>query len=299
MELRHLDQFVAVAEELSFTAAARRLHVVQSGVSASIRALERELGTPLFERTTQRVALTEAGHALLPEARRTLAGARAARDAVDAVRGGLRGSVTVGTMHMAGLIDVAGALGRFHRDHPEVTVRLRRDVAGSAGLAQGVLDGTLDLALLSVVGRPPAGLEVHRLIVEPLVVVCPAEHPLAGARGVALTRLADEPFVDFPPGFGNRSVVDRAFAAAGLERRVSFEVAEYAEAAALVAQRLGIAFLPAYAAAPLDGVAVVRTAGAALEWDVSVATAAVRPPGAAARALLAELEPAARLDSIL
>jgi DNA-binding transcriptional LysR family regulator len=79
VELRHLEYFVAVAEELSFTRASRRLHVVQSGVSSAIQSLERELGAALFDRDRHRVALTDAGQALLPEARATLAAAQAAR----------------------------------------------------------------------------------------------------------------------------------------------------------------------------------------------------------------------------
>src|SRR4051794_14371497 len=102
MELRHLATFVAVAEEGSFTRAAGRLHVVQSAVSSGVRALERELGVTLFDRTTHRVQLSEAGRALLPEARRTLAAAAAARDAVDQLRGGLRGTVRLGVMLAAG-----------------------------------------------------------------------------------------------------------------------------------------------------------------------------------------------------
>ena len=83
MELRHLQFFVAVAEELSFTRASRRLHVVQSAVSSAIQGLERELGARLFDRDPHRVALTDAGRALLPKARATLDAAHAAMDAVD------------------------------------------------------------------------------------------------------------------------------------------------------------------------------------------------------------------------
>src|ERR1700761_1197938 len=98
MELRQLTAFVAVAEDGSFTRASDRLHVVQSAVSANVRNLERELGARLFDRSTHRVALTEEGHALLPEARAALQATTAARDAVDAVRGGVRGTVLLGTM---------------------------------------------------------------------------------------------------------------------------------------------------------------------------------------------------------
>ena len=115
VELRHLEYFVAVAEELSFTRASRRLHVVQSGVSSAIQSLERDLGTPLFERDRHRVAMTDAGQALLPEARATLAAAQAARDVVGQARGGLRGTVTVGTMQSTGALDLPGRLGRLMR----------------------------------------------------------------------------------------------------------------------------------------------------------------------------------------
>ncbi|MYS56302.1 LysR family transcriptional regulator, partial [Streptomyces sp. SID6013] len=96
MELRHLQHFVAVAEDQHFTRAAERLLVSQSGLSASIRALERELRAPLFVRTTRRVTLTEAGRALLGEAQRILAQVRSAHEAVAAVQGVLRGTLSLG-----------------------------------------------------------------------------------------------------------------------------------------------------------------------------------------------------------
>ena len=122
MELRQLATFVAVAEEGSFTRASDRLHIVQSAVSAGVRRLERELGAALFDRTTHKVELTDAGRALLPEARATLAAAAAARDAVDEVRGGVRGTVVLGTMQAQGMraIDLPGVLADFRNEHPGV-----------------------------------------------------------------------------------------------------------------------------------------------------------------------------------
>lgn len=289
MELRHLRYFVTVAEELSFTRASARLHVVQSGVSSAIQSLERELGAPLFDRDRHRVSLTDAGLALLPEARATLAAAQAARDAVDEARAGLRGTLTIGTMLSTGLLDLPGTLGRFHQAHPAVTVRLRLAPGGSADLARDVMNGGLDLALLSLAGRPPAGLTVRRLAAEPLVLVCRAGHPLAAGPAPGLSALAGEPFIDFPLGWGIRAVVDRAFAAAGLDRQVLFEAAEFATAAGLVAQGLGIAFLPASAAAEFGDLDRAVPAGCELVWQIGVATPAGRRSSAAARAFLAEL----------
>ncbi|MEU4094231.1 LysR family transcriptional regulator [Streptomyces sp. NPDC026673] len=288
MELRHLEYFLAVAEELNFTRAARRLHVVQSGVSAAVRALEQELGAPLFERTSKHVALTVAGEALLPEARATLTAAQAARDAVGQVAGGLRGTVRVGTMPSVAILDLPGLFGRFHADHPQVGIRLMAPLGGSAGLAQALVDGELDVAFVSLPGRPPAGLTVRSLATVPLVAILPADHPRGAASSVTLADLAGEPFIDSPTGFGNRLVVDRGFAAAGLERFVVIEVTDVTTTADYVRHGLGVALMPSFAVRADDpGVCVRPVAGAVLEWPLGVAYSSVRRPGAALTALLA------------
>src|ERR1700759_4110008 len=154
LELRDLRTFLAVAEEGSFTRASQRLHVVQSAVSAGVRTLERELGVTLFDRSTHRVALSEAGEALLPEARATLGAAAAAREAVEQVRGGLRGTVILGTMQAQGMhaIDVPGLLARFRARFPNVTVNVRH-AGGSSAMADEVRDGGLDIAFVALPGR--------------------------------------------------------------------------------------------------------------------------------------------------
>jgi DNA-binding transcriptional LysR family regulator len=290
MELRHLEYFVAVADERSFTRAAARLHVVQSGVSAAIKALERELGAPLLDRTSKRVALTDAGAALLPRARATLDAARAARDAVDDVRGGLRGTLRMGTLTSVALIDVPALLGAFHRAHPEVTLQLTVSTRGSLGLTDALTDGSLDLALVSVPGRAPAGVHIRHLLFEPLFLVVPATHRLAGLSERRITDLAGERFVDFPIGYGNRTVVDRAFAAAGVDRQVAVEVIDIGSGAEYVRNGLGIAILPRFAVRGDQGLELLEVTGADLDWPLGVATSAVRAPSAAARALLALID---------
>lgn len=293
MELRHLEYFVAVAEELSFTRASRRLHVVQSAVSSAIRGLERDLGATLFDRDRHRVWLTETGRALLPEARAALAAAQAARDAVSQAQAGLRGTLTMGTMQTTGPIDLPVLLGRFYQSHPGVLVRLRLSATGSAGLARQVLAGDLDLALVSVPGPAPAGLDLHPVSDEPLLLACPSGHRLARSQRVTLADVAREPFIDFTPGWGNRAAADRAFAASGLDREVRFEVADFGTAVSLVRNGLGVAFLPRSFAASQPDLALIAVPGAPLTWPISIATAAARRPSAAARAFLAELTLAA------
>jgi DNA-binding transcriptional LysR family regulator/MFS family permease len=296
VELRHLEYFVAVAEELSFTRASRRLHVVQSGVSSAIQGLERELGVALFDRDRHRVILTEAGHALLPEARATLAAAQTAAEAVAEAAAGLRGTLTIGSMLSTGRVDMPALLGWFHQQHPAVLVRLRVFSGGSAELAREVVSGSLDLALLSIPGEAPAGLTVRPLASEPLTLICDPRHPLAGSDDVTLNSLASEPFIDFPVGWGTRAVVDRAFAAAGVDRQVSFEVGDYATTAGLVRHGLGVAFIPASAAATLDDVARLSLSPAPLTWRILVATPSGRRLSAAARAFVGQLVARARLS---
>jgi DNA-binding transcriptional LysR family regulator len=105
---------------------------------------------------------------------------------------------------------------------------------GSGGLVDALTDGSLDLALVSVPGRPPAGVHLRQLLRRPMELVLPAGHRLAGRPVVRIADLAGEQFVDFPAGYGNRTVVDRAFAAAGVDRHVSLEVVDISTGAGFV-----------------------------------------------------------------
>lgn len=242
MELRQLEHFVAVAEEQHFTRAAERLAVSQSGLSASVRALEQELRTPLFSRTTRTVRLTEAGRALLVEAERTLAGARAARDAVDAVRGLLRGTLTVGVEQCVAGVSPARLLAAFHREHPQMELRLRQE--GTSSLLDGVAAGRLDLAFAATVGPAEWRGELVPLAREPMVLLCAAGHAFAGRPEVGWEELPGASFIDFHPDWGPRRAADEAFAAAGVRRTVGLEVNDVHSLLELVQEGLGIAVVP-------------------------------------------------------
>lgn len=292
VELRHLEYFLAVAENRSFTEAAKRLHVVQSGVSATIKALERELGADLFVRGPAGVTLTPAGEELRPRARETLDAARAARDAVSATRGSVRGTVTVGTLTRINVIDLPTLLVDLHARHPEVVVHLRAASAGSAGLLRQLRDGDLDVAFLVFTGAVPADLDARLAAAVPLLLVVPTDHPLAQRNSVTLAELAGMSFVDSPLGYGTRTVIDKAFAEAGIERTVAVEVADLGTAATYIRNGLGIGFLSWSILDDIDdsGLATVRISDYELEWRLFVTTSALRPPSAATRALLALID---------
>ncbi|WP_063733698.1 LysR family transcriptional regulator [Streptomyces sp. RTd22] len=286
MELRHLEHFLAVADTGSFTRAAQTLHVVQSGVSATVKTLERELGSDLFTRTPQAVTLTAAGRAFLPRARETLDAARAAKDAVHQIQGTLHGTVTVGTQTSIHLVDMPGVLTALHGQHPSVLVRLRTAMAGSAGLAQQLRDGELDVSFLSLPGPPPADLDTRLLASVPTAVYVADSHPLAGQGQVSLAQLSKFPFIDSPPGYGNRTMVDQTFAAARLEREVTIEVADVGTAVNFVRSGLGISFLADFLVHDSTGLDTLQVTDHELRWELTVATASARRPSAATAAFL-------------
>ncbi|MEV6056948.1 LysR family transcriptional regulator [Streptomyces sp. NPDC052107] len=287
MELRQLEHFVAVAEEANFTRAAARLHVVQSAVSATIKSLERELGTPLLDRNSKRVLLTDAGAALLPRAHAALDVAREAVDAVAEVRGGLRGTLRLGTMISVGLIDLPALLGEFHRRHPGVLLQTSAAPTGSQGLIDALLERRLDLAFVSLPGPRPAGITLTDLTASVLDLVVPADHPLAKRRTVRIADLAGLDFVDCPLGYGNRTVADRAFAAASVTRRVAIEITELDTGVTYVRNGLGVALLPRFALGKAENVATLTVDDADLDWPMSLAVPSERTPSAAARAMIA------------
>jgi DNA-binding transcriptional LysR family regulator len=285
MELRHLEHFLAVAEQQSFTRAAARIHLVQSALSVSVKSLERELGARLFDRTTHSVLLTDAGAALVVEARRTLAAAEAARDAVAAVRGGVRGTVRVGIMHSLALIDLAALLTRYHREHPDVQLVPSPAEGGSAELARDVSEGKLDLAFASPHAGHPNDLDVRTIATEEMLLACPPDHPLARRRRIALAELDGERFVDYPPGWGTRFDVDRLFADAGLHREIEVEVGDVPTVAELVRAGFGFAFISP-STLPDTRNLVLQRVRPHPEFSVALVTSTTRPMSAAARTFI-------------
>ncbi|CAL9338489.1 HTH-type transcriptional regulator GltC [Streptomyces sp. enrichment culture] len=243
MELRQLEYFVAVAEERNFTRAAERVHISQSGVSAQIRRLERELGAELFDRSARTATLTVAGKAALEHARAALAAAGAVGRAVGEVTGVVRGRLTVGMVIGCTLTPLFDALAAFHRAHPGVEISLLED--NSDRLVEGVRDGTLDLALVGTATATPDGLEAMTILSERLVAAVPAGHPLADPGRITLDALVAHPIVTMPPGTGLRTAFDRACAAHRAEPAIVLEAGAADAIADLAARGLGVAVLSA------------------------------------------------------
>lgn len=294
METRLIEYAIAVADELSFTRAAKRVFASQSTVSAGVRALERELGAVLFERDQRGVRVTAAGESVLPALRALVEAEARARTAADP-HGELRGRLRIGVFSSVSYLAIPRVIGAFHREHPLVDLRLRASSSGSAELADEVLRGRLDLSLYGLPATAaPSALAVHRLTTSRFAVLLPPGHRLAHRDRVSLGDLADEPFVDAPSGFGNRDALDAAFDARGIARDVGVEATETSSIPVFVANDLGIALLPEVLIPPSAGVAVVPLVED-VEWEFNVVTrtsmsdvvralldqllAAYRPPG--------------------
>nr|WP_055501565.1 LysR family transcriptional regulator [Nonomuraea pusilla] len=241
MELRQLEYFVAVAEERNFTRAAERVHISQSGVSAQIRQLERELGAELFDRSARAATLTVAGKAALEHARAALAAAASVGQAVGEVTGLIRGGLAVGMVTGCTVTPLFDALAAFHRAHPGVELSLLED--DSDRLVEGVRSGAFDLALVGTASPAPEGLEAMTIVSERLVAAVPPGHPLAGPRRVTLRDLAEHPIVCMPPGTGLRTVFDRACAARGVRPVIALQASAGDAVAGLAARGLAVGVL--------------------------------------------------------
>jgi DNA-binding transcriptional LysR family regulator len=286
MELRQLEYFIAVASEMNFSRAAQQVHVVQSALSTSVSKLEKELGVELFDRSKQQIKITPAGELFREHARRVIHTARLAKDSISDYRGELSGTVDLGSLVSFGALDVPKVLGEFHRNYPYVRIRLRQSQTGSTAHLAAIVDGSLDLALVSAPDRFPARIEMQMLSQEPMVFVCMPDHDLAQRDYVDITELAEEDLIGFPAEFGLRRLVEDAFTAAGLTSHTPYEMAvDYSVAASLVRCGLGTIFMPASDAARFPDLRAVAVRPA-LTWTIYLASARQIGP---ASAKLAEL----------
>jgi DNA-binding transcriptional LysR family regulator len=285
VELRQLEHFLAVVEEGSFTRAAARLFMVQSSLSASLLALERGLGTELFTRGRRGAELTDAGRAFLEPAKAALAEADRARDAVAQVKGLLRGSVRIAAVTMPRTVDVGETIRRFQDKHPGVDVQVIPVAARD--MINLVADGQVDFAITPRIPGTGSSLRFEPLTSTPLVLICPADHRLAGARDVDPTEVADEPVIDLPRGWRVRELFDHLLQEHGVHRRVRLEINDWYAVLTMVQRGTGISYGPhaCIDGGTFGGIGTATIAGAP-PWELGVVSRDEHLRGAAGRAFL-------------
>jgi DNA-binding transcriptional LysR family regulator len=236
MDLEHLHTLVAIAEEGSLSAAARRRHLSQPAVSMQVKALEEALGSRLIHRGTRGISLTAAGDAFLVHARRALQTLDAGRAEVAEVEGLARGSLRLGATDAATEIFSAAFL-RLHARHPGIEVSVEIDA--TAALVRSLRQARLDLVLGTLPVNESDVIE-EELARERLGLVAPRSVPMTSLPDL----LAREPFIAYPRGSTTRTLIERAMASQGLVARPVMEIGRPAIMAQLVASGLGVSVLP-------------------------------------------------------
>lgn len=283
MDPERLRSFVAVAEQRGFTKAARELAIAQPSLSKRIRLLEEELGTSLFHRMRGNVALTAAGEALLPWARRILTDLAVASDEVRELAGLRRGRLAVGATPSITVAIMPSALAELRGAYPGIELKLHE--AGSRDLVRALDQGTLDLALVILPVRQRSLVTVP-LLREELVVAVARGHVLAEREGIALTDLRGVPLVMFREGYDLRETTLAACASAGFEPHLAVEGGEMDGVLRMAAAGLGVAVVPSMVVARGGTLRAVRLVRPRLGRTIAFAYRKDRPPSRAARELM-------------
>jgi DNA-binding transcriptional LysR family regulator len=240
VEFRHVVGFVAVAEELHFGRAAERLHMAQPPLSQQIRALERQLGVQLFERSTRATRLTPAGEAFLPHARQVLAEVDLAQRAATAGGSGEIGRVSIGFAGASSHAAIPKLTRAVRAAHPGIALRLEGQTYAGTALAR-VAARELDLGFVRLPVRRK-GVRTRVFELERLVAALPTDHRLVREKDIDVADLADEPFVTFPGAQGSsvRDHLVRTAMNAGFTPRIVQEAPDSYTILALVAAGVGV-----------------------------------------------------------
>ncbi|MBX9841802.1 MAG: LysR family transcriptional regulator [Xanthobacteraceae bacterium] len=243
MELRYLRSFCALAEELHFGRAARRLNLSQPPLSRQIALLEQELGTRLFQRTRRRVELTPAGAAFLIRAKSLLNDLNLASDEARRVASGQIGTLSLGMVASAAYSIMPGMLRAFHARHPRV--HLSFESLATTDQIKALLQGRIDIGIVRLPVRSD-GIAVHRLVDDPFVVALPGDHRLARQKQVSLRDLADEPFLISPreAAIGYHDEIVSHCERAGFSPRFAYQARPFSMLVGLVGAGLGVAIVP-------------------------------------------------------
>jgi DNA-binding transcriptional LysR family regulator len=243
VELRHLRYVIALAEELHFGRAARRLNMSQPPLSQQIRSLEEELGVKLFSRTKRQVMLTEAGIRFVDEARQVLAQVQHAAKVASRASSGEIGYLTVGTVTAEKTV-LVDTLRAFAHRYPDVHVELRS--MSTVAQLEAVREGRLQVGFV-ILPVEESSLAVEPVVREPLVVALPENHRLASRRKIPLKALAGEGSILFPraisPGYYDQII--SVCRNAGFSLKIIHEMDNIYTALALVEAGLGVSLFPA------------------------------------------------------
>ncbi len=244
LSLRQLRAFLAVAQESSMTRAATRLHLTPSALSMLVRSMEDDLGMRLFERTTRRVVLTDAGKQFLPTVEQVFNQLESGIASLQQSQRLKASQLRVAASPLLASALFPKVIASFRAQHPQVTVVLMD--APIDALPDLVRRGEVDMAVCTA-NSDVADLSAHLMYVDKLMLACHVDHPLAQAREVSWPSLIEEPLILMRHGSGLRSLVDSTISKWCKHLKPAYEVSQVATALGLVAEGQGLSILPSYA----------------------------------------------------
>lgn len=242
MDTQSLQAFLAVADCQGFSRAADQLHLTQPAISKRIAVLEDQLGRRLFDRIGRRITLTEAGEMLMPRARDIVLAMEDSQRALANLSGEVGGRLRLATSHHIGLHRLPPLLRRYTRRHPEVELDLA--FLDSEEAYQGVLDGRLDIAVVTLAPEPHEQLDVVSVWQDRMCLVCAADHPLSRKASLTFQELCRHAAVLPGPLTFTRTLLHERLAREGLalDARMSTNYLETLKMMCSVG--LGWSFLP-------------------------------------------------------
>ena len=239
ISLRQLQVFEAVARLLSYTRASEELYLSQPTVSLQIKKLEADIGLPLTEQIGKKVSLTEAGRSLYQTSKDILDSLNRFEMEIDDLKGLQTGQLRISVVTTANYF-APRLIGRFTQKYPGVTVSL--DVGNREHILDRMSQNMDDLYLI---GKPPESseLDFQPYLANPMVVVAPVDHPMAGRKKIALKAIAEQPFIIREPGSGTRIAVERLFAEHGYSLNIRMELGSNESIKQGITGGLGIAVI--------------------------------------------------------
>lgn len=241
LDLKQLQYFIAVTEQMNFSKAAEKLHISQPSLSNAIKKLEQEIGSPLLKRNTRNLQLTEAGELLYERAKVILKNMEVLKIEMDEVIVHGTSEVTIGVMESIKHW-LPKVIANYKRDYPQMMIHLV-DILGSKRVKKS-LKSYKTHVIITNQQIDDDELEVQCLYEERLVAVLPLNHPLAEKDRLSFVDLCNEPFIISTEGFQTRFDILSAFEQANVKMNIQYEIERFETAVSLVRENLGITILP-------------------------------------------------------
>lgn len=249
MDIRHLNYFLEVARQKSFTKAAQALYITQPSISKTVKNLEEELGVTLLDRYGKKVELTDAGEVFARQAQEIVNSFHNLSSELDDLMHLKKGHIRIGLPPMIGASFFPRVIGEFYKQYPNITIQLFED--GGKKVEKDVVSGALDIGV-TVLPADDSLLDGYVFVTESLKVVLHPTHPLAGEEEIRLSALREDAFILFREDFTLHDRIIGACQKAGYQPRIIYESAQWDLISNMVAAGLGVALMPETICRELD-----------------------------------------------